>query len=513
MDLERSEGAVQLNRTQQRKARRAHATGIVAPWATVARGATARAAAAVQVGAAVVAAVALLAGAAHATPQYAARAGRACDNCHLTPNGWTNPRLAERKCTLSCQGCHVDPAGGGMRTVSGRFYGRATLPMIATSPRPTVDWDRNLPVLGRRDRATTYTSRLPLGPDDLAGSRAYADSVRDRWAWGTPMGGESTRLGFWQGRYGTLRADPLVRVGLDARVASLVTGGLVFPMQFDVPVQFHPAHHVTFFANPGVRGRRSGYQDAFDDPSTPYLREGFVMLHELPMQAYAKAGRFVPSFGLRLDDHTTRTRRGFELDASRPDARVTGVEIGAAPNYPYVQASYFRMTSRTRQPARWDILDTDRGWGVALNAGVRELAWGVGASWMARRRPGSDGGDHDAWGAYGYVNLWTLRRGLPVVILGEYDAGRRTSATGRRVDHSAALAEIDWIAFNGVEVVGVWDFEDPDHDVRSDHSHRLQAGLRVTPYPGVTIDARVRGLLVAGDGDGGDVFIQLHLYK
>ncbi len=462
---------------------------------------------------AALAALVTAAGPARGTPQYAARAGRACDNCHLTPNGWTNPPLAQRKCTLSCQGCHVDPAGGGMRTVSGRFYARATLPMIATSPRPTVDWDRNVPRLGRRDRATTYTHHLPTGPADFTAARAWADSVSDRWAWADPLGGPSTNLGPLAGRYGALRADPLLRVGVDIRVARLVTGGLSFPMQFDLPVRFHPLHHVMFFANPGVRGRRSGYQRAFDDPATPYLREGFVMLHELPYQAYAKAGRFVPSFGLRLDDHTTRTRRGFELDASRPDARVTGVEIGAAPNYPFVQASYFRMTSRTRQPARWDVLDTDRGWGVALNAGWRGLAWGVGGSWMTRRRPAADGGDHDAWGGYGYLNLWTLRRGLPVVVMAEYDAGRRHASTGRAVDHSAALAEVDWIVFNGVEAIAAWDFEDPDHAVRGDHSHRLQAGLRVTPYPGVTIDGRVRALLVAGDGDGADVFVQLHLYQ
>ena len=67
------------------------------------------------------------------TPMYTARAGRTCDNCHVTPNDWVDPKLSERKCTLSCQGCHVDPAGGGMRNVVGRFYGRSTLPMIAYS--------------------------------------------------------------------------------------------------------------------------------------------------------------------------------------------------------------------------------------------------------------------------------------------------------------------------------------------------------------------------------------------
>ena len=116
--------------------------------------------------------------AARSTPMYAARAGRTCDNCHLTPNEWLNPALADRKCSLSCQVCHVDPAGGGMRNASGRFYGRATLPMVATSPRPTADWDRNFPGVGRRDRATTYLHDLPQGPSTFEESGPSSSSWR-----------------------------------------------------------------------------------------------------------------------------------------------------------------------------------------------------------------------------------------------------------------------------------------------------------------------------------------------
>lgn len=287
-----------------------------------------------------------------ATPQIAARAGRTCDNCHLTPNGWKNPSLAQRKCTLSCQGCHVDPSGGGMRTVSGRFYGKATRPMIATSPRPTADWDRNVPGLGRKDKATTYSHVLPRGPETFERSAAYVDSLDDRFAWGLP-GRSASRYGFLPGRYFRLDPDPVFRIGGSLRLATLLRGNaLAFPMQLDLPFVFHPVHHFTLYVNTGARGRRGGYKKTFDNPATPYFREAFVMLHEAPYLGYLKAGRFVPSFGLRLDDHTTRTRRGFGLDGSLPESRVTGVEIGAAPNEPFFQASWFGMTSSARQPAQ-----------------------------------------------------------------------------------------------------------------------------------------------------------------
>jgi hypothetical protein len=449
-------------------------------------------------------------GHAWSTPQYAARAGRTCDNCHVSPNRWVDPPLASRKCTLSCQGCHVDPAGGGMRTVSGRFYGRATLPIIATSPRPTADWDRNL--AGRRDRATSYNSNIPYGPSTQADARAYNDSIADRWAWGAPPG--ETRYGPFQGRFGSLRADPVLRIGGDFRVATLLSqSALIFPMQADIATMLHPLHHLTVLANVGARGQSSGYADTFDDSHTPYLRELMVTLHEFPFQAYAKAGRFVPSCGLRLDDHTSRTRREFELDGSLPDARVTGVEIGAAPNYPFVQASYFKLKSKYVEPDPWDILDHDAGWGTAINAGIRELGWSIGGSAMSRHRPLDEGGDARTYGVYGVFNPWFYRRNLPVTVQAELDWGTYQRRSGREAKHLVWYGEVDYALANGVNLLLACDWADPDRDVFDDHSGRYQLGAQVTPYPGVTLDGRLRVLQVAtSTGSGADFFFQIHFW-
>jgi hypothetical protein len=457
-----------------------------------------------------VAALASVARQAAATPQYAARAGRTCDNCHVTPNRWENPALAERKCTLSCQGCHTDPAGGGFRTVSGRFYGRATLPAIATSPRPTSDWDRNL--FGRRDRATSYSDDIPYGPSTFADARAYQDSITDRWAWGTPPG--ETRYGPFQGRYAGLRADPVLRIGGDFRAAMLFSqSSLIFPMQVDIGTVLHPVHHASVQMNVGARGQVSGYSDTIDDSHTPYFRELFVMTHEWPYQAYAKAGRFVPSYGLKLDDHTNRIRREFELDGSLPESRVTGVEVGFAPNYPFLQASYFRMNSKSEVPDAWDIFDLDEGTGYAVNAGFRELGWSVGASLLARRRPLDEGGDTDTYGGYAVLNPWFYSRRLPITLQTEVDYGTRRRASGNEASNLVWYAEVDWLAANGLNFLFAYDWADPDRDVVDDHSARYQLGAQVTPYPGFTLDGRVRALQVAtSTGSGADFFLQLHIW-
>ena len=450
---------------------------------------------------------------ARTTPMYTARAGRTCDNCHVTPNNWVDPKLSERKCTLSCQGCHVDPAGGGMRTVSGRFYGRSTLPMIAYSPRPTSDWDKNAPYVSRRDRATTYTHNIPLGPHNFEQSFAYADSVDDRWAWGAPAATPS-KYGFWQGRYGKLRADPLFRVGLDIRLATLLAGtALVFPMQADISSALHPVRHVTLFANIGARGRVSGYSDTFDDDHSPYFREAFLMLNEAPYQAYIKAGRFVPAFGLRLDDHTSRIRREFELDGALPESRVTGVEVGAAPNYPVINISYFGMTSRTRTPDAWNIFDTDEGTGAAANLGWRDMGWSLGGSGLWRDRPLNEGGNTSTYGLWGSFNPWYYWRSVPLTWQGEVDYGTFQRASGLESTKAAAYAELDWLAWNGMNFLVAWDWADPDREVIDDESNRIQAGLQIVVVPGVSLDGRVRALIpAAGEGADTDFFLQLHFW-
>jgi hypothetical protein len=395
-----------------------------------------------------------------------------------------------------------------MRNAPGRFYGRSTLPMIATSPRPTVDWDRGF---GRWDRATSYNSNIPYGPSNLEAARAYGDSLHDRWAWGKPAG--ETPYAFFNGRYGDLNADPLFRIGGDFRVAALLSSSVLsFPMQFDVQTALHPVHHLTAYANTGARGRVSGYSDTIDDSHTMYFREAFVMTHEWPYASYLKAGRFVPSFGLRLDDHTNRIRREFELDGALPESRVTGVEIGAAPNYPFIQASYFRMTSKYEVPDAWDIFAHDEGWGWAVNAGFRELGWSVGGSAMVRRRPLEEGGDTDTYSLYGVWNPWFYWKSVPLTFQGEVDLGSYQSKSGRDADHLVYYGEVDWAARNGLNFLLAYDWADPDRDVVDDHAGRLQVGAQIAIYPGVSVDARARGLLLPGGGDGADVFTQLHIW-
>jgi hypothetical protein len=181
-------------------------------------------------------------------------------------------------------------------------------------------------------------------------------------------------------------------------------------MQADIQGVLHPVEHVTAVMAVGARGRSRGFSTTVDDASSPYLRTAYVLLSEAPWQSYLKAGRFVPAYGLRLDNHTAFIRRGLHLDDAIPESRVTGVEIGLAPNYPYLNASWFRSKAEGVAPDPFDPFDVDDGHGWAISSGWRAESWGAGLSWLGRRRPMEEGGNETAVG--GWVS-WNPFRGRP----------------------------------------------------------------------------------------------------
>jgi hypothetical protein len=386
--------------------------------------------------------------------------------------------------------------------------------MIATSPRPTQDWDRGfMGLVGRHDKATTYNDNLPQGPSTAAARFEPQYAPHDRWAYGRPLGKPSD-YAFFQGRYGILNADPAFRIGWDLRLAAFFSGNvLVFPMQADVNAAAHPVEHVTFFGNLGARGRKTGFADTRKDPQSPYLREAFVLLHEAPMQSYLKAGRFVPAFGLRLDDHTVQPRRAFEQDGSLPEVRVTGVEVGLAPNYPYASVAWFRGGSMSQELPAWNLFDPSSGHGTAVNLGYRSEGWSVGASYLSHTRPIVDGGNASSGAIFAAFNPWKYWRNLPITLQAEYDAGTRRRSSGNRARQRGFYQEVAWLAGNGVHFIVAQDWIDPDLDVQDDDAWRLVGGVVVMPVPGVALDMRGRILVPTGEESGGDFFMQVRLFN
>ncbi len=462
----------------------------------------------------------------HALPLYGARSGRTCDNCHSLPNQWFDPpEVSRRKCTLSCVGCHVDPNGGGLRTVSGRYYAESTLPMFGARNRPLDDTHRDLADLSwfRQDADYRYRDTPSSQPASGAVAPAADRQVDPRGrgappadrgplAFGRPLGHGGSEMAWLDGRYGDLNADPLLLFGLDARLGFWSAGPLFFPMQADVHAAVHPVEHLTLAATAGARGRsRSLTLDGVptDDQPRFGVRDLWVMTHEWPMLSYLRVGRFLPAFGTRVADHTAYIRRGFGLSQEDPANRVLGVEVGINPNYPYLTASAFKTSTLDAQ----NPVEPGEGAGAALSAGWRDLGWQLGVSGMVRRRPEREGGDTDDLSLQWAFNPWRYLKWLPLTYLGETAVGRfQRPNSGRSSWQVAHYHQLAWTALNGVVWRLRYDFWDPDVEVQDDAIHRPGIGLDLTLLPGLSINGDVRaGLPVGGEvGQSVDAFVQLH---
>ena len=425
---------------------------------------------------------------AEALPLYGAREGRTCDNCHTVPNAWTNPRLRERKCNLSCMTCHVNPTGGGLRTVSGRFFGQSTLPMLYASHRGYKDWNRHL--LKFLNREQVRRNRLP----DLA--------------WGRPLGKRS-KLAFDQDRYTGLRADPLLLLGLDLRLASwfIEEKVNVFPMQLDTHLALHPVEHLTASVTAGVLARSKSFAATFTERVPFMVKDVFLMLHELPFRSYVRVGRFLPPFGTHLDDHTSPIRRDFELDLGILESRVAGVEVGFAPNYPYFHLAVFRPGPKEHVPTS-AVDETGmppfvgvKGWGLAASAGWRDLGWQLGVSGMVRERSSLDGGDTRSLSLQWGFNPWYFSDRVPLTYLGELAFGSHQRELSD--SHAAQLAlyqELDYLPFNGLNLRVKYDLSDPDLRVAGDQVHRVSWGGDWIALPGLSLTGEVRWRRSGGGG-------------
>lgn len=474
------------------------------------------------------------AGAAHALPLYAARSGRTCDNCHSLPNTWLDPEdVADRKCTLSCVGCHVDPSGGGLRTVSGRYFGRTTLPMFNVEDRPLEDFNRNFfamfdsapPGSQPTSQPTSQPSSQPAsGP--IAPAKTQVDPrppgsppADDDWQamgqpWGHAADSTARKMGWFGGRYGDSNADPLLLVGADARLALWFFGLAVFPMQADAYAAIHPVDHLTLATTIGGRGRKNSRifdeQPETDEQNPFAMKDLYLMVHELPYMGYLRAGRFMPAFGTRIADHTAYIRRPFGLSQENPNTRVLGVEAGIAPNYPHVTASVFKpSTADANNP-----VEPGDGWGAALQAGWRDLGWQLGASAMIRRRPLSLEGDTMEAAIHGAFNPWFYWKNVPLTWLAEVTVGQyQRPFSGNETQRIAMYHALAWTAWNGLILRARYDAFDPDFEVQDDHIHRPGMGLDWTIIPGLTLNLDVRLGIPAKGGVGEppvDGLLQLH---
>ena len=89
----------------------------------------------------------------------------------------------------------------------------------------------------------------------------------------------------------------------------------IWQMQGDVYMNFKIARKISLYLDKGLY---RGF-------------EIFGLFNILPANGFVKAGKFVPNYGTKMDDHTVYVRQmlGFSAELGRPER--TGIEVGVSP--------------------------------------------------------------------------------------------------------------------------------------------------------------------------------------
>ena len=212
------------------------------------------------------------------------------------------------------------------------------------------------------------------------------------------------------------------------------------------------------------------------------VTETFGLIDGLPIGLYFKAGRFMPPYGLRLDDHTAFTRAPLGFNTLAMD---TGVEVGVRPGPVYVMAA---MTNGNLGATGFD--EDNNYYAATVQGGVHLWKFIVGGSLFHNTR---DSMIREVYGPY-------LMFGLgPVAYIGEYDMFDQENATAVNPPDAskwahgwAMIHHLDVQILQGLSLQARYNYYEPNTDVEKDEFYQITAGVNIFPLPFLELNAQYR---------------------
>lgn len=282
-----------------------------------------------------------------------------------------------------------------------------------------------------------------------------------------------------------LRTLYMVRSVPDSSGTASHTENAFWQMQGDLYLNFRISKKVGLYLKKGLY---SGF-------------EAFGTLQVLPASGHIKVGKFVPNYGMRMDDHTAfvRTYTGFSPAAGRPE--LTGVEAGVAPGAFRVVAGVFNAADAF---GGGDSRKAFLGRAEGLFPIGEDGALGVGANVF--RRELETGAKQTLAGGFGSFSIGNL------TVLGEVDM-IRTAGASKTVTGLVAFGEADYLVTPGVDLKFMYDFYDADKDLKSGAVSRYSAGFEFFPVSGVEVRPLYRIVIEdPTDVPNNELHILFHLY-
>jgi hypothetical protein len=328
---------------------------------------------------------------AFAEPWLASRFAQNCAGCHAP--GRLNRAPADRRCSLSCQGCHQNPNGGGLRHAYGKWNSqrwlRSARSLILGHKAAPAPYEKQgyHPENQRGSAKNSKTAQLNTTDTTHPATAAYG---REH----TPEEKTAPSLSAFldhvpaEDPYYQRRQNP-VTGGLDVRLQWLrqqeptTESGRLFAMAGDFGLAIRPwVHNVHLVYESRFLGHPAG-PPLDEQISSAQTRSLYVLVDDLPFNSYAMGGYYTPLLGNDGPDHTRLSRR-MVATALTGNPRVTynllykTFSVGTAPNVPYV--NLHRIEKRI-QPGSSPTSEE----GYALNTGLRFVTLGASVNYSTWR--------------------------------------------------------------------------------------------------------------------------------
>ncbi|MDE3270282.1 MAG: hypothetical protein OYH77_08395 [Pseudomonadota bacterium] len=340
-----------------------------------------------------------------AEPWLGIRFAQNCAACHAP--GRINLPAIQRRCTLSCQGCHVSPQGGGLRSFYGKWNENRWLRSFAISLlKPKSSFAPTKQQLYGKPQTTQ--SKQSKAQQQMLKKRGYPLVVGKQSIINAETSFKRDGLEYQIAKDNLefLRQIPQqdpYRLFTDSKIdggggfryqlvhlpqrGATKASTYLFLMSADLALRWRPMYrnlHVVFEQRgigfpQRVKSLKKSFIQARELLETSRTRSLYLLVDNLPFNSYVMAGLYRPLFGGNPSpDHTTLMQKLWSTHLGQTgsySSRFRGLSIGTAPNVPYANLHFIIRD----ESGRYDKQDRTRG--VAGNVGLRFVTLGLNSTY------------------------------------------------------------------------------------------------------------------------------------